>query len=255
MIDRAETVDTVALEMSACIVKVARPWRVILFGSRARGTAKPHSDYDFYIEIDDDARDLRDIDRRIRDSLSVPRASFDLKVVQRGTLERRRDDPGTIEWDVAREGKILFADARASTSIAPTGRVREQPPQTPESVAEWLESAARDERHRRDLWQLEHQYWPEICWLSHQMCEKLMNALLVSRFIRPARTHDLTELLEAMRQNGIDVGPLDADCKLLTGHAITPRYAAGLALTEEGARVADAAAQRLAAGARSQLSR
>ena len=40
-----------------------------------------------------------------------------------------------------------------------------------------------------------------------------MKALLVSWFVRPKRTHDLTELLHAMRQNGIDLGPLDAECE------------------------------------------
>ena len=254
MIDRAEPVDTVALEMAACIAQAARPWRIILFGSRARGTAKPHSDYDFYVEIDAaDEGTLREIDQRIRDAFPVGRPSFDLKVVKRGTLERRRDDPGTIEWDVAREGKILFADDAAPLSIAPAPRVREQPREIPESVAEWVESAERDERHCRDLWQLRGDYWPEICGLSQQMCEKFMKALLVSCFVRPKRTHDLTELLEATRQNSIDLGPLDDECKLLTTHAITPRYPAGMRLTEENARIANAAAQRITAAVRSLL--
>lgn len=253
MIDRAEPVDSFALDTSACIVQTARPWRIVLFGSRARGTAQPHSDYDFYIEIDADEHELRDIERGIRHALPVPGPSVDLKIVQRGTLERRRDDPGTIEWDVAREGQVLFADAAASTSIAPAVRVREQSRETPESVAEWLESAQRDERLCADLWQLRRDYWPEICWHSHQMCEKFMKALLVSRFVRPKRTHDLTEALKAMRQHGIDVGPLDAECELLTKHAITPRYPAGLNLTESDARDASAAAQRIVAAVRSQL--
>ena len=163
MTDRAEPVDALALEMSACIVEAARPWRVILFGSHARGTARPHSDYDFYIEIDGDETALHDIDQRIRHSLYARGgASFDLKVVKRGTLERRRDDPGTIEWDVAREGKVLFADASAPTSLAPAARVREQSRETPESVAEWVQSAERDERLCRDLWRLRRDYWPEI---------------------------------------------------------------------------------------------
>jgi HEPN domain-containing protein/predicted nucleotidyltransferase len=253
MIDRAEPVDTVALEMSACIVEAARPWRIILFGSRARGNARQHSDYDFYIEIDGDERARRDVDQRIRESLRGSGSAFDLKVVSRGTLERRRDDPGTIEWDVAREGKLLFADPDAPTSIAPAPRVREQPPKTPESVAEWLASAERDERLCGDLWRLQHDYWPEICWHSHQMCEKLMKALLVSRLVRPKPTHNLTELLEAMRLNGIDVGLLDAECELLTTHAITPRYPAGMRLTEEDARDAHAAAERIAVAVRSRL--
>lgn len=237
---------------AARIAGAVQPWRVILFGSRARGTAKPDSDYDFYVEVDVDESALLATDRRIRESLRAREFSFDVKVASRGSLERRRDDPGTIEWDVAREGKVLFAHPAASTSIAPTSRVREPAPKTPESVGEWVEAAERDERHVRDLWQLGG-YWPEICSLSQQMCEKFMKALLVSRFVRPERTHNLTLLLEAARQHGILLDPLDADCELLSGHAITPRYPKGLGLTEQDARDAWAAAQRITAAVRRAL--
>lgn len=246
MIARANVVDPIALETAARIAEQARPWRIVLFGSRARGTANPDADYDFYIEVDavDDA--LREIERRIRACLPIADASFDLKVVKRGTLERRRNDPGAIEWDIAREGKLLFADPEAPASIAPETRVRERPPTAPESAAEWLESAERDERHAELLRRSEGGYWPEICWLSHQACEKRMKAVVISHFVRPKRTHDLTRLLGALRQNGIDAGAIDDDCASLTTQAIIPRYPAGLALTEEDARAAAEAARRIA---------
>jgi len=235
------------------MAEAVRPWRIVLFGSRARGTAKPHSDYDFYVEIDADADALRDMEGRLRESLHRGKLSFDLKVMPRGSLERRRDDPGTIEWDVAREGKVLYANPAAATSIAPPGRVREESPKTPESVAEWIESAERDIRHADHLWRAAESFWPEICWLSHQMCEKLMKALLVSRFVRPERTHDLTSLLRALREAGADLGALDAECKLLSEHAIAPRYPAGMHLAEHDARVAFAAAERIVAAVRARL--
>src|SRR5437879_2045801 len=50
MIDRADTVDAVAAELSDRIASVSQPCRIILFGSRARGTFHADSDYDFYIE-------------------------------------------------------------------------------------------------------------------------------------------------------------------------------------------------------------
>jgi uncharacterized protein len=254
MIQRAEPPDTIAVEASVRIADAVRPWRIVLFGSRARGTANPDSDYDFYVEVDAEQSALHDIDGRIRDSLRRSGFSFDVKVMQRGSLERRRDDPGTIEWDVAREGKVLYADPAAPASIAPLPRVREPAPGgAPESVAEWVEAAERDVRHADLLWRANESYWPEICWLSQQMCEKFMKALLVSRFVRPERTHRLTVLLAAARKHGIDLGPIDAECELLTEHAITPRYPAGLGLTEQNARDATAAAQRVVAAVRSRL--
>jgi HEPN domain-containing protein/predicted nucleotidyltransferase len=253
MIQRAEAPDVVAVEASTRIAEAIRPWRIVLFGSRARGTAKNDSDYDFYVEVDADEDDLRDIESRARKSAYRDGLSFDLKVVRRGSLERRRDDPGTIEWDVAREGKVLYADPDAPASIAPPGRVREQPQKTPESVAEWIESAERDVRHADLLWRAPETYWPEICWLSHQMCEKLMKALLVCRFVRPERTHDLTRLLRMLREDGSNLGPLDAECQLLSKHAITPRYPAGMHLTEQDARDASTAAERVMAAIRARL--
>lgn len=253
MIQRAESPDTVAADASMRIAEAICAWRIVLFGSRARGTATSDSDYDFYVEVDADESALAGIAQRIRKSLHRDGFSFDVKVMPRGSLERRRDDPGTIEWDVAREGKVLFADPAASALIAPPPRVREPAPKTPESVADWIEAAERDERHASDLWQLGRDYWPEICWLSQQMCEKSMKALLVSRFVRPERTHNLTSLLHAIRKNGVDVGALDAECELLTGHAIAPRYSTGRGFTEETARDAWTAAQRVAAAVRSHL--
>jgi HEPN domain-containing protein len=80
-----------------------------------------------------------------------------------------------------------------------------------------------------------------------------MKALLVSRFVRPERTHDLSALLAAARKHGIDIGALDAECALLTKHAITPRYPAGLGLTEQNARDATAAARRITTAVRAKL--
>ena len=40
-------------EMAKVIVEVADPEKIILFGSQARGTAGPHSDYDFMIVVDE----------------------------------------------------------------------------------------------------------------------------------------------------------------------------------------------------------
>jgi len=253
MIQRGEAPDAVAVEASTRIAEAIRPWRIVLFGSRARGTAKADSDYDFYVEVDAGEDALRDIERRARESARRGGLSFDLKVVRRGSLERRRDDPGTIEWDVAREGKVLYADPAAPASIAPPGRVRERPQKTPGSVAEWMESAERDIRHAELLRRAPEAYWPEICWLSHQMCEKLMKALLVARFVRPDRTHDLTTLLRMLREDGADLGPLDVECELLSKHAITPRYPPGLHLTEQDARDASAAAGRIMAAVRARL--
>jgi len=254
MIQLATSGDAIVRDVVERITAVLRPWRIVLFGSRARGGAGRHSDYDFYIEVEaPDDEELKAIHLRIFGMFSGTSPSKDFKVVRRGSLERRRHDPGTMEWDVAREGKLLYADPEATTDIAPQERVREPSPEVPESVSEWLDIAERDLRHRDDLWKLGRDYWSEICWLSHQTIEKHMKALLVSRWVRPARTHVLEELLEALRNAGVEMPAVDDDCKLLTTHAIAPRYGAALTLGQGDARIATDAADRVLAAVRRHL--
>lgn len=253
MIQRADSREEILREIAVRITGAVRPWRIVLFGSRARGDPKDDSDYDIFIEVEADRAALKEVDTQIRQLFSGSGWPLDFKVRARGEIERRRDDPGTIEWDVARDGQVLYADPAAPSIRVSSDRVREPSPEPPESVHEWLESAERDLRHCHDLRDTGRDYSPEICWLSHQTTEKHMKALLVARRIRPPRTHDLSELLLALRGAGFELPGLDTDCKLLTTHAITPRYPAGLDLGEEDARAAFAAAERVVAAVRLQL--
>ena len=254
MIQRAASRKSVAQDVADRVASAIQPWRIVLFGSRARGDAREHSDYDFYVEVAvaDDAG-LRDVHHRIRDLFSGE-FGLDFKVCRRGDLERRRDDPGTIEWDVAREGIVLYADAAANTRIEPASdRVRELPPESLESVREWLTWAERDLKHRAHLVATEESYAPEICWLSQQTGEKHMKALLVARNLKPAKTHELTLLLAALRATGLPLAGLDADCALLTEFAVAPRYPGGPKLSDEDARLASEAADRVVTAVRAHL--
>lgn len=255
MPQRAEVRSDTAGEIVARITGEVRVWRIVLFGSRARDDAKPNSDWDIYVEVDVPRERVKDIRGALAALLSGCGVSVDAKVAPAGEIERRRDDPGTMEWDVAREGRVLYADPAAPTTLAPPRRVGEPPKDPPESVHEWLEAAERDLRHCEDLWATGKEYSPEICWLSHQTCEKHMKALLVARHVRPKRTHKLTDLLKSLRDSGCALPGLDGDCKLLTTHAITPRYPAGFNLGVDDARIAFAAAERTISAVRAALPR
>ena len=242
-----------AAEITAQITRELRPWRVVLFGSRARGTARPGSDYDFYIEADDENGSLKEIHHRLTALRPVPGPGIDFKVNRPGTIERRRDDPGTIEWDVAREGRVLYADPAAPRDIRPPARIGEPAREPPESVHEWLAAAKRDLRHRDFIASSSDDFSPDVCWLCHGMVEKYMKALLVARRVRPERTHDLTRLLAALRAAGCPLAGLDDDVELLTKHAITPQYPAGLDLGVDDASAATAAADRVIDAIRAEL--
>jgi len=255
MEQRAVVPSDVTGEIVGRITGGIRVWRIVLFGSRARGDTKPHSDWDIYVEVDVPREEVKGVRTAVWSLLSGFPVSVDVKVTPAGEIERRREDPGTIEWDVAREGRILYADAAAPTMLVPPRRVGESAQDPPESVHEWLEAAERDLRHCEDLWATGKEYSPEICWLSHQTCEKHMMALLVARHVRPKRTHELTDLLKTLRESGCALSALDGDCALLTKHAITPRYPAGLNLGVDDARIAFAAAERIISAVRAALPR
>lgn len=251
MVPHTEAPEITLDDVIARIVEAVHPWRIVLFGSRARGNAKHESDFDLYVEVDDSDAPLKATRDRIR-SLTGGGPTIDLKVHARGTIERRRDDPGTIEWDVAREGRVLYADPSAPTNLAPPRQVGEPSPKPSESLHEWLQAAERDAR-AAELVSADESLAPTVCWLSHQMCEKYMKALLVSRRVRPERIHKLEILLAALRRAGCPLPGLDADCALLTKHALTPRYPAGNDLGVDDARTAADAAARIVTAVRAEL--
>ena len=91
------------------IVQVARPEQVILFGSRARGTAQGRSDYDFLVVVRG-IRNEREVSRRIYRALLDRKvgAAVDVVVVNAGNLERHRESPFYVYRQALREGRVFY---------------------------------------------------------------------------------------------------------------------------------------------------
>ncbi len=91
------------------IVQVARPERVILFGSRAKGTARNESDYDFLVVVRG-IRNEREISRRIYRAFLDRRvgAAVDVVVVNAGTLEQHGESPFYIYRQALQEGRVFY---------------------------------------------------------------------------------------------------------------------------------------------------
>jgi len=102
--DRMTTLEA-ALER---IVAVAKPDRVILFGSAARGTAGPHSDLDFLV-IKTGVTSRRRLAQAIYRALVGIRASVDVVVVTPEDVESLKDGVGTIVGPALREGREVYA--------------------------------------------------------------------------------------------------------------------------------------------------
>ncbi len=90
------------------IVRRFRPEKIILFGSRARGDARPDSDVDLLIVMPVEGSKRRKA-VEIGVALHDIRIAKDLIVVTPEEFEWRKDTIGTIERPAWREGKLLYA--------------------------------------------------------------------------------------------------------------------------------------------------
>ncbi len=107
MIDVAHQDDELLEHITRTIAERMRPSRIVLFGSRARGTADPDSDYDVMVEMESD---LSPPQRAIAiDELFPDRDwSFDILVFTPEEVRRWRDDIGMVLYDIEREGRVLY---------------------------------------------------------------------------------------------------------------------------------------------------
>ncbi|MBN1316158.1 MAG: nucleotidyltransferase domain-containing protein [Anaerolineales bacterium] len=95
------------------IVQASQPDQVILFGSRAKGTAHEGSDYDFLVVMREFENE-REVSRLIYRALLEQKAgaAVDVIVVSSDTLEKRKENPYYIYSQVLREGKRLYDKRR-----------------------------------------------------------------------------------------------------------------------------------------------
>ena len=89
------------------VVAAMRPEAVYLFGSRARGEARPDSDYDLLVVVPDDSPKER---RGLRTGCEIrrdPGVPADVVPCRRSVFERRRRQVGTLSHKAVREGRLI----------------------------------------------------------------------------------------------------------------------------------------------------
>ncbi len=246
--------DPVLEDITRAIVDGFHPSRIVLFGSRARGDSRDDSDYDLMVELDS-TRGALEVRREVDSALSSFRASVDVKIRRPGEFEQRRDDPGTIDYDIAREGLILHPEGvRGSVIPRTTSRVREPEPGTPKSVAVWLERADEDRRIVEQLLLAAQPAWGGIAFHAQQAAEKHLKALLVSQWRKPPRTHSLALLVDTLRSAGCVLPDVARECETLKPYSVDVRYPEDQVVpTENEGRAAVGASARIVDVVRARL--
>ena len=96
--------------LTELLIEAARPKRIIMFGSQARGEAGEDSDLDIMVVeegVSDRAEEMVRLNRLLR-SLDVP---VDLLVVSAEKFNYWCDTPGNVYFEAATEGEVLYEAA------------------------------------------------------------------------------------------------------------------------------------------------
>lgn len=99
--------DTQLEEIISRISEAIRPEKIILFGSRARGGARPDSDYDLLI-VYDGPLSKRDVKITVRRLFSLPDFSMDLFVISSDEFERQKKVVSTVGRIASVEGLVCY---------------------------------------------------------------------------------------------------------------------------------------------------
>jgi len=89
------------------IVQTAHPRAVLLFGSHARGDAKPHSDIDLMV-LEEGPADPAAEAVRLREAVGRVLMAIDIVVVTREQFEYWKDTPGNVYYEAAQDGRTLY---------------------------------------------------------------------------------------------------------------------------------------------------
>jgi HEPN domain-containing protein/predicted nucleotidyltransferase len=191
---------------------------IVLFGSRARGDARPDSDFDFLVIAD----------------FSDPSYSNRLQEIRRFTGYFGHTADYILATPAEFETKLLFRRAVKKEGVILYMN---------DEVGSWLNKARSDARMIEAAKQMGE--WDQVCFHSQQLAEKLIKALIHSMQLTVPRTHDLEKLCALLQDYEVDVPKIvAASCAALQGLDVMARYP-GFDATSADADTAWVNAQRI----------
>ena len=90
------------------ILEVIIPDKIILFGSRVKGTAREDSDYDLLV-IKSNIENKRELNKKLYRNMLGTNASVDIILESPEVIEEYKDAVGFIYKFALNEGKVVYA--------------------------------------------------------------------------------------------------------------------------------------------------
>jgi len=90
------------------VIDYFKPQRVILFGSRARGTAAPDSDVDLLVVVDDDTPSVRLTMHAGYEARRCYRGAADVVPCRAVTYRIKSRIAGTLPYEAAHDGIVVY---------------------------------------------------------------------------------------------------------------------------------------------------
>ena len=210
-----------------------RPLKIFVFGSRARGGAREHSDVDLLVVLER-VENGRDVEDQLRRTLDGAPFAKDVIVATPELLAERGDAVGFIYRRVMREGAVIFGvdDRDAKT---------------------WLRYAEED-LQAAEAFAGRQGFAPRVaCYHAQQAAEKALKAVLVGEGHEVVLTHDL-RVLRDLLPPGARAADIDVDLSGLSKWHIHGRYPGAWGeATHDDAQAAVKAARAIVEAARADL--
>jgi HEPN domain-containing protein/predicted nucleotidyltransferase len=197
---------------------------VILYGSRADGSARPDSDVDLMIIKSDASGGMIERSLRVDAVLSEfkGRLRLDTRVYAPEQLEKTLARGDQFVQDIILHGRPLHKDKEFAKYIELAEKSYNMNPQDSEYPEDWIEVAEEDLEVSVML--LESGYARGAGYNLQQAVEKFFKAYLIRQGWRLQRTHDLVELLNDALYYDPDLEEFRSVCNLVTDYALAGRY-------------------------------
>ena len=208
------------------IVEAAQPEKVILFGSRARGHARPESDFDLLvIKESDEPRYRRAVS--LYGALAGLLANVDVLVYTPQEVWEWSAVPEAFVTTAVREGRILYernsSYSPAALPVAsPCTRGRLAMKERADLVRGLLRKAASDAAAAQSL--LDGGNFDAACFHAQQAAEKYFKAFLIHHGTKFPLTYDLAQLTELCASIDPSFRSLNSSVAPLTPCAVKLRY-------------------------------